>query len=1316
MCSLGGGGGFGNGIGGGGFGATGGDVAGAGSRNNFDRSQNQGDRADICVGDPINFATGSQFEKETDYSAAGRLPLTLIRYYNSMDPSGLHELGRNWHLSYSRSIAVNGATAAITRDDGRVLTFTSSNGTWTPPLYASYSLSSTSSGYTLITDLDETETYNSAGKLLSYSDRGGLKITLVYDGQGRVSTIKDLFGRTMTFSYNSGSLISRVQTPDGNRYDYGYNADQRLTSVTFPDGSVRRYLYERSGQPNSLTGVVDENNIRYTTTEYDDSGRAVSSQHAGGADRYSVSYDNLSSTGVVDVKMPLGGSQKYTLKSVNGLAKQIEQWRGCAECSPNGSSGQSNANVYDSNGNVKSYTDFNGNKTTAIYDQSRNLPTSETLAAGTPVARSITTTWHSKFRLPTKIVDGARTFTYSYDAAKGVLLTAAVATSTSSSTRTYAYNNVGQVTSATDPRGRVTGYAYDAMGNLSSVTNARGHTTAFTSYDANGRPLTIQDPNGVVTTLTYNFRGQITSSIKLGQSTTYTYDATGQLTKRREPTGATLYFGYDAAHRLTSVRDGAGNKIVYTLDAAGNRIGEEAFDPSGVRVRKHNRGYDGLERLSQDVGAYEQTSMYDYDSNDNTVGIQNPNGNVTAFTYDALDRLSKKTYPLNDVFSGGAGTIVFADILYAYDANGRLASVTDPRGLTTRYTNNLLDLPDAIASPDTRLTSKTYDAAGNVLTSTDALSQTTTYLYDQLSRLVKTTYADGSIATYVYDQGDYGIGRLTSVTDSTGTTSFAYDAFGHVVQKTQTIGAVTLTSKWFYHATNGRLIGHTYPSGFKLLYSYDSAGRVSAITLQRPDGTQSTLIGAISYGPFETITSWNPNVSGGGSYIRSFNADGRITNITSSTGNKLTYTYDAGGRIKSISESNLAVKSFYYDRNDRLIRYARASNSILYDYDNADNRTSAGGSVYTISTTGNRIASIVAAGSSTIQSFSWDAAGGLRTHASDFTLGYDKRNRLVQAKVGALTTKYGVNDLGQRVTKSGASGQVEYFYDLSSHVIGTYDQSGAAKEEIVWLGDLPVATLQSGAAYFIMPDQLGAPHEIVNAANARVWFWDHDPFGNGAPTATAGFSHDLRFPGQIYDAETRLHYNGFRDYSPTLGRYVQSDPIGLAGGINTYNYVNSNPLSNIDSSGLETLVITSGGISSNPFGHSALAFTGQGVYSYGTADLYGSSTTAYIQGQLVSRSVTITTLKTTSEQEESMANYYKQNYGRGTKYSVISNNCANAAAGALSGAGVIGPLFSTALMLPYDPQHWASQQLGSVTQTLAQGSALPSGFDAFNPR
>jgi RHS repeat-associated protein len=187
---------------------------------------------------------------------------------------------------------------------------------------------------------------------------------------------------------------------------------------------------------------------------------------------------------------------------------------------------------------------------------------------------------------------------------------------------------------------------------------------------------------------------------------------------------------------------------------------------------------------------------------------------------------------------------------------------------------------------------------------------------------------------------------------------------------------------------------------------------------------------------------------------------------------------------------------------------------------------------------------------------------------AEFQLRYDERNRLDRVTVGALTTTYGVNGLGERVAKDGqqAFGKVEQVYDLAGQVLGIY-KSGAPLEEIVWLGALPVGTIQGGAAYSIAPDHLGAPYKIVNSSNAQVWFWDHDPFGNGAPTAAAGFSHRLRFPGQVYDAESGLHSNGQRDYDPRLGRYVESDPIGLDGGINTYAYAKNNPVNSVDPSG-----------------------------------------------------------------------------------------------------------------------------------------------------
>src|SRR6476660_7104322 len=101
--------------------------------------------------------------------------------------------------------------------------------------------------------------------------------------------------------------------------------------------------------------------------------------------------------------------------------------------------------------------------------------------------------------------------------------------------------------------------------------------------------------------------------------------------------------------------------------------------------------------------------------------------------------------------------------------------------------------------------------------------------------------------------------------------------------------------------------------------------------------------------------------------------------------------------------------------------------------------------------------------------------------------------------------------------------------------------------------------------FYIWSDNLGTPRQISDTSNVSRWEWaNSDPFGNNAPNenpASAGvFAYNLRFPGQYFDAETGKHYNYFRDYDPAIGRYAQSDPIGLYGGRNTYAYVENAPL------------------------------------------------------------------------------------------------------------------------------------------------------------
>jgi RHS repeat-associated protein len=185
-------------------------------------------------------------------------------------------------------------------------------------------------------------------------------------------------------------------------------------------------------------------------------------------------------------------------------------------------------------------------------------------------------------------------------------------------------------------------------------------------------------------------------------------------------------------------------------------------------------------------------------------------------------------------------------------------------------------------------------------------------------------------------------------------------------------------------------------------------------------------------------------------------------------------------------------------------------------------------------------------------------------------------------------TKYVYNALGQRIEKSGANGVSLFSYDEAGHLLGEYTATGALIEETVWLGDTPVATLMpsgaSVAVYYIHSNHLNAPTIITRPSdNAQMWRWDQDPFGtsvaNSNPQGIGTFVYNPRFPGQYYDVETGLNYNYFRDYDPLVGRYTESDPLGLGGGINSYAYAGGAPVIYVDPSGqCPWCVVVIGGI------------------------------------------------------------------------------------------------------------------------------------------
>jgi len=149
-------------------------------------------------------------------------------------------------------------------------------------------------------------------------------------------------------------------------------------------------------------------------------------------------------------------------------------------------------------------------------------------------------------------------------------------------------------------------------------------------------------------------------------------------------------------------------------------------------------------------------------------------------------------------------------------------------------------------------------------------------------------------------------------------------------------------------------------------------------------------------------------------------------------------------------------------------------------------------------------------------------------------------------------------------------------YDEQGHLLGEYNSTGARIEETIWLNNAPAAVMTGTGTptfYALSPDWQNTPHVIANSSGTFAWTWDRLDFGNNAPNQNPGglgtFVYNPRFPGQLSDVESGLSNNIARDYNPVFGRYAQSDPIGLGGGVSTYGYVGGNPLTHTDAMGLD---------------------------------------------------------------------------------------------------------------------------------------------------
>ncbi len=606
--------------------------------------------------------------------ASGRLDLQ--RLYASDVAQGTYGWLLLWHrraLVY-KSSAGQVQSVSFTRPDGTNVTFnrTSTTYPWVLAADADVKDKLTIDSLTAPTRIryqpsanQLIEEYDSNGRLtrLEGADGSVITVTHVVDpGTLQITRIvvADGSGRSLSLEIEPWSQrVLAAVLPDASRVTYTADTVGRLAEVKYANNMRRTYSYNEpaftSGVnlPYALTGISEDDSTftlqRLGTYKYDTQGRAVSTEHTGGVNKYSISYVTPYQQAVVTD--PLGTQRTRNFTSVLGVIKQAST----SQPAGAGSGPCSDAMTYDTQGNISSRTDFDGHKTCYAYNLTRNLETKrvEGLSSSTacstaltspPVGdttRVITTDWHPDWRLETRRAEPKRITTWVYNGYGAVCAPADAlvdgkpiavvcskteqattddtgalgfsgAASGSARTWTYTYNRWGQMLTSNGPRSDVvdtTIYEYYPdtqpnwmMGDLKQTTNAAGHVTRFTQYNRHGQVLQRVDANGLITNYTYDLRQRLTSITTGDEQTRYDYDAVGNLKKVTLPDGGFIAYTYDAAHRLIQVDDHKGNKVAYTLDAMGNRIAEKATDPSGALVRNLSRVVDALNRVQQVVG------------------------------------------------------------------------------------------------------------------------------------------------------------------------------------------------------------------------------------------------------------------------------------------------------------------------------------------------------------------------------------------------------------------------------------------------------------------------------------------------------------------------------------------------------------------------------------------------------------------------------------------------------------------------------------------------------------------------------------------
>ncbi|WP_246797609.1 RHS repeat-associated core domain-containing protein [Burkholderia perseverans] len=712
------------------------------------------------------------------------------------------------------------------------------------------------------------------------------------------------------------------------------------------------------------------------------------------------------------------------------------------------------------------------------------------------------------------------------------------------------YDAKDQLVRTIDPQGHAWAQEYDDAGNVVLAKDPLGHETKY-QYNGQGLPIKVVDAKGGTKSLSYDAGGRLVSYRDCsGKTTQWSYDAAGRLSSTKDAAGTTTAFAYGANGHLAEIVSPAGVETIQ-YDAEGRLI--STVDPMQRTTRY---SYDGAGRVSLRVDALGQRLSYGYDRLGRLVRLTDANDASYTFRYDPVGRL------LEEVEFDGKTT------RYAYDeASGRLDSI-DEAGRVTRIGQ---DGAGRFARREVGddLEQFAYDASGRLIDASNRYSRVQRF-FDPAGNLVREHHAYdvfGVKRSYVWHHGYDELGnRVRTVRPDGHAIDWLMYGSGHVHGLLVDGEDRLQLERDDLH----REVTRTLSSRIGQSTVYDPAGRVERQTVQREKAPAALSTRRYRYDAAGQLTQIEDSRKGATDYR--YDPVGRLIEAIG-PGTRERFAFDPASNIVDPGKpENARTSSLSMARSESTLPASvpKVLGNLLKEY---------AGTHFDYNEQGNLIQKRSPGGT---QRFEWDGFDRMsaasveepsRHSASRYY--YDALGRRIAKDVNGARTVFGW-DGDTLAYESSEAGSTHYVYEARSFVpmaqyvtapVAGIETPVARVDERYTPEDDPLQHVPEAQGearvMFYHCDQIGTPLMMTDEAGEVVWEASYKAWGEtrevieraSVAAGVAAVRNPLRFQGQQVDDETGLHYNRYRYYDPSSGRFVSKDPIGLAGDINVYQYV-----------------------------------------------------------------------------------------------------------------------------------------------------------------